>query len=79
MKEFDEISKEYTKQMQAANYHKAAIVGSIFISVLTLDFVGALKEGLVSFNEWMEPSWKKVSEMKCAPGGVVYHFEQNLN
>ena len=76
MGEFDKLTTAYAAAMEDQGYKKAGIVGSIFFSAVTGEVLGAVKEGLVSFREVREPVWKKVSEMKCAPGGVVYHFKE---
>lgn len=78
MRDFDKLTTAYAAAMEAEGYKKAGIVGSIFFSVITGEILGAFKEGLVSFREVREPVWKKISEMKCAPGGVVYHFKEAL-
>ena len=78
MVEFDKLTEEYAKAMKSAGYQKVGSVGSIFFSVVTGEVVGAIRETLVSFRELREPCWKKVSEMKCAPGGVVYHFKESM-
>ena len=54
-------------------------MASIFFALFTGEVLGAIKEGLVSFREVHEPCWKRVSAMKCAPGGVVYHFKQAVH
>jgi hypothetical protein len=73
MRDFDKLTKAYAEAMESEGYKKAGSVGSIFFSLITAEPLGAIKEALVSFRELREPCWKKVSEMKCAPGGVVYH------
>jgi hypothetical protein len=78
MKEFDALTKAYSKEMHAAGHHKMTVAVSIFISAVTAEWVGVFKEGAVSFSELREPSWKKVTQMDCAPGGVVYHFQEAL-
>jgi len=65
--------------MESENYKKLGSVGSIFFALITGEIAGAIKESLVSFREVREPCWKKVSEMKCSPGGVVYHFKQAVH
>lgn len=75
MKKFDDLTLQYAKAMEAAGFRRVVNVASIFISVATGDLIGAVKEGAVGYQEAIEPSWKKVSELKCAPGGVVYHFK----
>ena len=78
MRDFDKLTKAYAAAMEAAGFKKATTVSSIFFSAIIGEVVGAIKEGLVAFRETREPCWKKVSEMKCAPGGVVYHFKEAL-
>ncbi len=78
MKKFDKLTKAYCQAMENEGFKKVKTVGSIFFSVITGELLGAIKEGLIEFRETREPCWKKLSEMKCAPGGVVYHFEQAL-
>jgi hypothetical protein len=78
LRDFDTYTKKYADAMRAAGHQKMVVVGSILISAAMLDVRGVIKEGLVSFRELREPSWKKVSEMKCAPGGVVYHFQEAM-
>ena len=78
MRDFDKLTTAYAAAMEAQGYKKATTIGSIFFSVITGELLGAFKEGLVSFREVREPVWKKVSELKCAPGGVVYHFNEAL-
>jgi len=68
-----------TNTMESEGYKKLGSVGSIFFALITGEIAGAIKEGLVSFREVREPCWKKVSEMKCSPGGVVYDFEKALH
>ena len=75
IKEFDRLTLQYAKAMEAAGFRRVVNVASIFISAATGEIIGALKEGAVGYQEAIEPSWKKVAEMKCAPGGVVYHFK----
>jgi phage-related protein len=75
MKDFDRLTGQYAKTMQAAGFRRVVNVASIFLSAATGDLIGAVKEGAVGYQESIEPSWKKISEMKCAPGGVVYHFK----
>ncbi len=78
MREFNKLTKQYAEAMESEGYKKAGSVGSIFFALFTGEVVGAFKEGLVSFREVREPCWKRVSEMKCSPGGVVYHFKEAL-
>jgi hypothetical protein len=78
MRDFDKLTKAYAEAMESEGYKKAGSVGSIFFSLITGEPIGAVKEGLVNFREMREPCWKKVSEMKCAPAGVVYHFQEAI-
>lgn len=78
MRDFDKLTRAYASAMEAEGYKKAGSIGSIFFSVITGEPMGALKEALVSFREVREPSWKKLAELKCAPGGVVYHFRDAI-
>src|ERR1039458_1735638 len=78
MRDFDKLTTAYAEAMESEGYKKAGSVGSIFFSLITGEPIGAVKEGLVSFREMSEPCWKKVSEMKCAPAGVVYHFQEAI-
>jgi hypothetical protein len=78
MRQYDELTKAYAEAMKSEGYKKYGQVASIFLSVVTGDILGVVKEGLVSAREVKEPAWKKVSDMKCAPGGVVYHFRGAL-
>ena len=78
MGDFDKLTKKYAQAMEAHGHKKEMTVGSIFFSIFRGELLGAVKEGVVSFREVREPSWKKVSEMKCAPGGVVYHFGEAM-
>jgi hypothetical protein len=78
MRDFDTMTRRYADAMEAAGYNRAGQVASIFFSIATGEIIGAIKEGLVSAREVKEPCWKQVSEMKCAPGGVVYHFTRAL-
>ncbi|HWB84922.1 MAG TPA: hypothetical protein VG675_12325 [Bryobacteraceae bacterium] len=79
MKDFDKHTRTYAEAMESEGYKKAGSVASIFFALFTGEVLGAMKEGLVSFREVREPCWKKVSAMKCAPGGVVYHFKQAVH
>jgi hypothetical protein len=74
MRDFDKLTRAYAGVMESEGYKKAGSVASVFFTLLSGEILGAIKEGLVSFRELREPCWKKVSEMKCAAGGVVYHF-----
>ncbi len=76
MRDFDKLTKAYAAAMESEGYKKAGSVGSIFFSLITGEYIGAVKEALVTFREVREPCWKKVSEMKCAPAGVIYHFQE---
>lgn len=76
MRDFDKLTIKYAEAMDARGFKKIGTVGSIFFSLFTGQIVEAIKEGLVEFQETREPCWKKVSEMKCAPGGVIYHFKK---
>jgi hypothetical protein len=76
MRDFDKYTRAYAEAMESEGYKTAGSVASIFFALATGEVLGAIKEGLVSFRELREPCWKKVSAMKCAPGGVVYHFKQ---
>ncbi len=78
MRDFDRLTKAYAEAMEAEGYRKAGSVGSIFFALIAGEPIGAMKETLVSFRELREPCWKKVSEMKWAPGGVVYHFQEAI-
>jgi len=78
MRDFDRLTKAYADEMESQGYKKAASVGSIFFALITGEPLGAIKEALVSYRELREPCWKNVSEMKCAPGGVVYHFQEAI-
>jgi hypothetical protein len=78
MSDFDKLTKAYAEVMEGAGFKKAKTVGSIFFSIFTGELIGAIKEGLVECREMREPCWKKVSEMKCAPGGVIYHFKKAI-
>src|ERR1700730_3593484 len=69
MRDFEKLTKAYAEAMESEGYKKAGSVGSIFFSLITGEPLGAIKEALVSFRELREPCWRKVSEMKCAPGG----------
>jgi hypothetical protein len=79
MREFDKHTKAYSAVMESEGYKKAGSVASIFFAAIRGDVLGAVKEGLVGFRELHEPSWKKISAMKCAPGGVVYHFKEAVH
>ena len=76
MKDFDKYTKAYAEAMESAGHKKAGSVASMFYTLLKGDVLGVIKEGLVSFREVHQPCWKKISAMKCAPGGVVYHFKR---
>jgi len=78
MRDFDRLTKAYAEAMDSEGYKKVGSVGSIFLALITGEPLGAIKEALVSFRELREPCWKKLSEMKCAPGGVVYHFQNAI-
>lgn len=78
MRDFARLTKKYAEAMESEGYKKAGSVASIFFSLFTGEPLGAIKEGLVSLRELREPCWKKLSETKCAPGAVVYHFQQAL-
>jgi hypothetical protein len=78
MRDFDKLTKAYAEAMESEGHKKAGSVGSIFFSLITGEPIGAIKETLVSFREMREPCWRKVSELKCAPGGVVYHFKESI-
>lgn len=78
MRDFDKLTKAYAEAMESEGYKRAGSVGSIFFSLITGELLGAVKEALVSFREVREPCWKKVSDMKCAPAGVVYHFQEAI-
>jgi len=79
MKDFDKCTKAYAEAMESEGHKNLSSVASIFFAFFTGEVLGAIKEGLVSFSELREPCWKKVSTMKCAPGGVVYHFRQAVH
>lgn len=79
MSDFDRLTKAYAEAMENEGYKKAASVGSIFFALATGEPFGAIKETLVSFRETREPCWKKLTAMKCAPGGVVYHFHAAIS
>ena len=78
LRDFDKLTKKYAEAMESAGYKTAGTVTSVFFALFTGEMLGAIKEGLVSLREVREPCWKKVAEMKCAPGGVVYHFKQEV-
>lgn len=78
LKDFDKLTKSYAEAMEAEGFKKAGTVGSIFLSAFTGEFFGALKEGALALREMREPCWKNLSGMKCAPGGVIYHFAEAL-
>jgi hypothetical protein len=78
MRDFDKLTKAYSEAMDSEGHKKIGSVASIFFAVATGEPLGAIKEALVSFRELREPSWKKISAMKCAPGGVVYHFRDAI-
>jgi hypothetical protein len=78
LRDFDKLTKSYAAAMESEGFKKLGSVGSIFFALFTGEILGAIKEGLISFRELREPCWKKMSEMKCAPGGVVYQFEEAL-
>ncbi len=78
MRELDKLTRAYAEAMESEGYKKAGTIGSIFFSLITGQVVGAIKEGLVAFRELREPCWKKVSQMKCAPGGVIYQFTEAM-
>lgn len=75
---FEELTKKYAEAMASHGFKKTETIGSIFFSVVKLDIVDIIKDALVSFRELREPCWKKVSEMKCAPGGIIYHFGEGI-
>jgi hypothetical protein len=78
LRDFDKMTKAYADAMQSHGFKKFETVASIFFSLVTLEPLGALKETLVGFREMKEPCWKKLSDAKCAPGGVVYHFKEAI-
>lgn len=78
MRTFDRLTKKYAEAMESEGFNKLGSVGSVFFALFTGEPFAAIKETLVSFREVREPCWKKMSEMKCAPGGVVYHFREAL-
>ena len=69
MRDFDKYTKAYAEAMESEGHKKVGSVASIFFALCTGEMLGAITEGLVSFREVRGPCWKKVSEMKCAPGG----------
>jgi hypothetical protein len=79
LEQFDRYTLDYAKAMEEAGFKKIIKVASIFFSPLLGDFVGAIKEGLVSYSEIREPCWKVVADRKCSPGGVVYHFREAVH
>jgi hypothetical protein len=79
MRTFDKLTKKYAEAMKSEGFNKLGSVGSIFFALITGEPFAAIKETLVSFREVREPCWKKMSELKCAPGGVVYHFREALS
>jgi hypothetical protein len=78
MRDFDRMAKAYAEAMDAEGFKTISTVGSIFFSVARAEFFGALKETLVSVHESRQPSWKKLSAMKCAPAAIVYQFQHAL-
>jgi hypothetical protein len=78
MRDFDRLTRQYAEAMQAQGFKKWIKVGSIFVSAVLGGIPGAVKEGLVAYKEIREPRWKTLAGMKCAPGGVVYHFREAL-
>lgn len=78
MRTFDRLTKKYAEAMESEGFNKLGSVGSVFFALFTGEPFAAIKETLVSFHEVREPCWKKMSELKCAPGGVVYHFREAL-
>ena len=78
MRDFDRLTKAYAEAMETEGYKKAGSVASIFFSVVSFEPITTVKETLVSYRELREPCWMKVSQLKCAPGGVVYHFKESI-
>lgn len=78
MRDFDKLTRKYAEAMEEAGYAKGIKVGSLFFSLLRGDAIGVIQEGLVSAREFKQSTWKQLSEMKCAPGGVVYHFGEAM-
>lgn len=78
LRDFDRLTTKYAAAMETEGFKKVGSVGSIFFALFSGEIIGAIKEGLISFRELREPCWKKLSELKCAPGAVVYQFEQAL-
>jgi hypothetical protein len=76
MRDFDKLTKSYAAAMEDGGFKKAGTIGSIFFALFTGELLGAFKEGLVAFRELREPCWRQLSALKCAPGGVVYHFNE---
>lgn len=79
MRTFDKLTMKYAEAMESEDFKKRGSVSSIFFALFTGEPFAAIKETLVSFREVREPCWKKLSDMKCAPGGVVYHFREALS
>ena len=78
LRDFDKLTKAYAEAMESEGYKKVGSVCSIFCSLIAGEPMAAIKEALVSFREVRGPCWKKLSDMKCAPAGVVYHFQEAI-
>jgi len=64
--------------MEPEGYKKAGSLRSIFSALVASEPLWALKELFVSFREMREPCRTKISRMKCAPGGLVYHSKNEV-
>src|SRR5262245_15225437 len=70
--ELDKHARKYTIEMENAGFHKAGTISSILWTAGSAP-LAALWKGLTSWEELRQPCWRKLNEMQCAPGGVIYH------
>jgi hypothetical protein len=77
--DFNEMADKYTAATKEQQRTTRVKILSILVSAATGDAVGVLKEGATWFNESRTPRWMELAERKCAPGGVVYHFQEAVH
>jgi hypothetical protein len=79
MRDFDKLTKTYSEAMESAGHKKGeSVISFLFTAITHPEPLGLIKESLVTFRALREPSWRKLSAMKCAPGGVVYQFQEGV-
>jgi hypothetical protein len=79
LSDFSKLADSYARAMEELKSKRKRNLGFIFVSVLSGEALGAVKEGATTYFEQRTPVWKELADRKCAPGALVYQFQEAVH